>query len=114
MLKYMYWRTAEPTRDWVGSAQPFDFHRADWNSPVGPTLLVSGQRKVVQAEAVFGPQHGGTMGHCEPISRRFHWLCGEDYPERLLGAQACAPPALLIVLRRLARLHTITCKLELC
>ena len=39
------------------------------------------------------------MGHCEPISRRFHWLCGENYPEKLLGAQACAPLALLLVLR---------------
>ena len=54
MLKYMYWRTAEPTRDWVGSAQPFDFHRADWNSPVGPTLLVFRQHVVRTLSAVLG------------------------------------------------------------
>lgn len=62
MLKYMYWRTAKPTRDWVGSAQPFDFHRADWNSPVGPTLLVSGQRKVVEAGCKLRPCLGRSTG----------------------------------------------------
>ena len=25
-LKYNYWRTSPPERDWLGSAQPFDFH----------------------------------------------------------------------------------------
>ena len=33
LLKYMYWRTSLPSRDWVGSDTPFDFARADYHSP---------------------------------------------------------------------------------
>lgn len=32
LLKYMYWRTTSPCRDWVGSDVPFDFARADYHS----------------------------------------------------------------------------------
>ena len=66
LLKYMYWRTAPPARDWAGTHDTrFDFHRADWDSPHATGWLAE-----------------------EPVSRRFHWLCAEPYPERLLGAQA--------------------------
>ena len=33
LLKYMYWRTSSPSRDWIGSDTPFDFARADYHSP---------------------------------------------------------------------------------
>ena len=65
----MYWRTQPPNRDWAGTGDndaPFDFHGADWRSFYGA---------------------GGQMENVEAVSRRFFWLCGERYPERLLGAQ---------------------------
>jgi hypothetical protein len=63
LLKYNYWRTSEPVRDWRGSAEPFDFLGTDWNSDVGDFYS------------------------CIPISRRFFWLAAEQYPEKLLGGQ---------------------------
>ena len=64
-LKFSYWRTKPPARDWVGSAAgPFDFERADWNS-----------------------KYGGIMSSCVHVSRRFFWLCNEQFPE-LLGVRS--------------------------
>eukprot|EP01052_Picozoa_sp_SAG31_P014819 SAG31_NODE_933_length_10897_cov_15.489442_3_plen_156_part_00 len=65
LLKYMYWRTAPPERDWVGSSMPFDFGRANYHSP----------------------HAGAVMGDCELVARRFFWLCGRPFPTKLLGAQ---------------------------
>lgn len=65
LLKYMYWRTSPPKRDWAGSNVPFDFARGNYHSP---------------------HQHA-VMGDCEQVARRFMWLCAEPFPNQLLGAQ---------------------------
>ena len=55
LLKYFYWRTAPPTRDWI--AEPdFDFSAADYGMDV-PTM---GEDFRVEAYA----------------AEMFYWLCG--------------------------------------
>jgi hypothetical protein len=49
LLKYMYWRTQPPARDWASTRDSFDFHKADWRSFYGA---------------------GGPMENVEAVSRR--------------------------------------------
>lgn len=59
MLKYNYWRSAEPQRDWIVE-DDFDFH----------TAYYGGHRT-----AIF-------------VAHMFYWLCGRDDDYRVIGGQA--------------------------
>jgi hypothetical protein len=59
MLKYNYWRTTAPVRDWI--AEPaFDFRSADY----------------------------GGHNHARYAAHMFYWLCGQGDEYRVLGGQA--------------------------
>jgi hypothetical protein len=59
MLKYSYWRTVPPERDWI--AEPgFDFRTADY----------------------------GGHGAARYVAHMFHWLCGRGEEFRVIGGQA--------------------------
>ena len=59
MLKYNYWRTSPPTRDWI-IKDDFDFHNATYG----------GHR-----QAIF-------------VAHMFYWMCGRADDFRVLGGQA--------------------------
>ena len=59
MLKYNYWRTAPPQRDWI-TQEVFDFHSADY----------------------------GTHGQAIFVAHMFYWLCGKGDEFRVIGGQA--------------------------
>ena len=59
MLKYNYWRTVPPQRDWIVEPN-FDFHTADY----------------------------GSHGVARYIAHMFHWLCGKADEFRIIGGQA--------------------------
>jgi hypothetical protein len=63
VIKYNYWRTTTPERDW-GGGEPFDGEDVDWSS-----------------------KYGGVMSSCVQVSRRFFWLANAPYP-KYLGGQA--------------------------
>lgn len=70
LLKYNYWRTQPPTRDWI-TEEDIDFNRIDFNPPAG----------------TFEQFQGGIAA-----AKMFSWLCGieEEYNKR--GGQ-CWPIA---------------------
>ena len=59
MLKYCYWRTTPPVRDWV-QEEAFDFQTA----------------------------HYGGHGDARFTAHMFYWLCGKGEQYRLMGGQA--------------------------
>ena len=59
MLKYNYWRTTPPVRDWVQEAE-FD----------------------------FGSARYGGHGDARYVAQMFYWLCGKGNQYRLMGGQA--------------------------
>ena len=59
MLKYNYWRTAPPVRDWIVEDE-FDFHTA----------------------------HYGGHGQYQYCTHLFYWLCGKGEAFRIMGGQA--------------------------
>lgn len=59
LLKYNYWRTVAPRRDWIVEPD-FDFHTADYG--------------------------GHTVSHC--VAHMFYWLCGQADTFRTMGGQA--------------------------
>ncbi|MXY99830.1 phytanoyl-CoA dioxygenase family protein [Candidatus Poribacteria bacterium] len=59
MLKYSYWRTVPPTRDWQ-QAPDFDFQTAEY----------------------------GGHGIARYVAHMFYWLCGKGDEFRLIGGQA--------------------------
>lgn len=73
LLKYNYWRTTAPTRDWVEEAG-FDLETADYSSPWKPT---------------FREQ----FRECYDAAEMFCWLCGRQADYRRLGGQAWPMPA---------------------
>ncbi len=73
LLKYNYWRTAPPARDWVRQ-DDIDFNKIDFNPPAG----------------VFEQFQGGIAA-----ARMFTWLCGIEDQYRKLGGQ-CWPIALTV------------------
>ena len=73
LLKYNYWRTAPPARDWVRQ-DDIDFSRIDFNPPAG----------------VFEQFQGGIAA-----ARMFTWLCGVEDQYRKRGGQ-CWPIALTV------------------
>jgi hypothetical protein len=102
LLKYMYWRTTPPCRDWVGSEKPFDFARADYNSPHAHAIMGDCLEVVrfgidrMRLYPWLVSTHNRREGSHRPAqfafahraqARRFMWLCAEPFPERLLGAQ---------------------------
>ena len=73
LLKYNYWRTAPPARDWVRQ-DDIDFSKIDFNPPAG----------------VFEQFQGGIAA-----ARMFTWLCGVEDQYRKRGGQ-CWPIALTV------------------
>ena len=73
LLKYNYWRTAPPARDWVRQ-EDIDFNKIDFNPPAG----------------VFEQFQGGIAA-----ARMFTWLCGAEDQYRKRGGQ-CWPIALTV------------------
>ena len=73
LLKYNYWRTAPPARDWVRQ-EDIDFNKIDFNPPAG----------------VFEQFQGGIAA-----ARMFTWLCGIEDQYRKRGGQ-CWPIALTV------------------
>ena len=59
MLKYSYWRTEAPERDWIVEPN-FDFRKA----------------------------HYGGHGTARYVAHMFHWLCGKGDEFRIIGGQA--------------------------
>ena len=66
LLKYNYWRTAPPRRDWIVDPD-FDFSTAIFNPPVEPLF----------------EQFQGAIG----AARLFAWLCGEPAEYDFRGGQ---------------------------
>lgn len=66
LLKYFYWRTQEPQRDWI--REDINFRDADF----------SGYSKGM------GDAHFGTIGACE----MYCWLCGKGNAFKFKGGQA--------------------------
>ena len=71
LLKYFYWRTEPPQRDWIVDAE-FDFATADF---VSPAAHLAGQFR----DAI-------------KVSRMFLWLCGKGDLARNLGGQSWPLP----------------------
>lgn len=72
MLKYCYWRTERPTRDWVLEPD-FDFAGVDYGSPVSP--------------------HTEQFRAHAKVAEKFLWLCGKHDAYRNLGGQSWPLPA---------------------
>ena len=72
LLKYFYWRTTPPKRDWVIEAD-FDFATAEYGTPV----------------AGYVEQFRDTV----KIAEMFLWLCGRHESFRNLGGQSWPLPA---------------------
>jgi len=72
-LKYNYWRTATPQRDWL-TEPGFDLETADYSSPWTPT---------------FREQ----FRECFDAAEMFCWLCGRQDEYRRLGGQGWPMPA---------------------
>lgn len=72
MLKYFYWRTTPPTRDWVRE-EDFDLATANFSGPV----------------ASFGEQ----FHECYAAAEMFCWLCGQHADYQALGGQSWPLPA---------------------
>jgi hypothetical protein len=73
LLKYNYWRTAPPARDWI--AEPgFSLETADFSSPWRPT---------------FREQ----FRECCDAAEMFCWLCGVHDRYRRIGGQGWPMPA---------------------
>lgn len=72
LLKYNYWRTVPPQRDWI--AEPdFDFATADYT--------------------LHGPTFRQQFRDCEDAARMFFWLCGRADECRMMGGQGWPIPA---------------------
>jgi hypothetical protein len=72
LLKYNYWRTVPPQRDWI--IEP-DFDLATVNY------------------SLSGPTFRQQFRDCEDAARMFFWLCGKAEEFRLMGGQAWPLPA---------------------
>jgi hypothetical protein len=72
LLKYFYWRTTPPVRDWIHE-DDFDFSRADYEGP----------------EKRFGEQFRA----CREAAKLFYWLCGMEDRFQILGGQSWPLPA---------------------
>lgn len=73
LLKYFYWRTVSPRRDWV--AEPaLDLAHADYSLKGSPA---------------YGEQFRDALDAAE----LFHWLCGRSEEFRVLGGQSWPIPA---------------------
>ena len=59
MLKYNYWRTVPPERDWIKDPT-FDFHRTNY----------------------------GGHGEARYVAHQFYWLCGKGNQFRTMGGQS--------------------------
>ena len=74
MLKYVYWRTSPPRRDWI--IEPgFDFASADYERE-SPS-----RRKTEQFRT------------CRDVAEMFYWLCGMHDRSQVLGGQSWPMPA---------------------
>jgi len=73
MLKYVYWRTTPPQRDWI--IEP-DFDFAHVNYETGSPL-----RKIVEQFQLS-----------RDISKLFYWLCGMADKHRVMGGQSWPIP----------------------
>ena len=71
LLKYFYWRTRPPTRDWIVDPN-FDFATADYDSPASG--LVEQFRSAVK------------------VAEMFLWLCGKHEMFQNLGGQSFPLP----------------------
>lgn len=67
MLKYFYWRTTEPTRDWMIDPD-FDFATADYDS----------------GSFAYGEKQKSSIDNAE----MFYWLCGMHDKFQVLGGQS--------------------------
>ena len=72
MLKYFYWRTTPPVRDWIVEAD-FDFAKTNYGSPIAE--LVEQFRSDVK------------------VAKMFLWLCGKYEQFQNLGGQSWPLPA---------------------
>lgn len=72
MLKYFYWRTTPPHRDW-NIEKDFDFARVDYASPIEPLV----------------EQFSSDI----KVAKMFLWLCGEYEKFQNLGGQSWPLPA---------------------
>ena len=72
LLKYFYWRTVPPVRDWVVEAN-FDFSSVDFGSPI--SAMVEQFRADVK------------------VAEMFLWLCGKHGEFQNLGGQSWPLPA---------------------
>ena len=72
MLKYCYWRTAEPKRDWLIDPD-FTFDDCDYTSP---------------ADAL-----GDQFRVCMKVAEMFCWLCGHHEHFQILGGQSWPLPS---------------------
>ncbi len=71
LLKYLYWRTTRPTRDWI-KEPAFDFATAYYEGGPG----VAEQHKI-----------------CRDVAELFYWLCGASDQYQALGGQGWPLPA---------------------
>jgi hypothetical protein len=72
LLKYNYWRTRPPQRDWLAAPQ-FDPHTADYT--------------------LRGPTFRQQFRDCYDAAEMFFWLCGRSDEFRLMGGQGWPMPA---------------------
>ncbi|HVF09654.1 MAG TPA: hypothetical protein VNA16_02570 [Abditibacteriaceae bacterium] len=72
LLKYFYWRTVPPQRDWVREPD-FDFAHAN--------------------DEIAGPQYGEQFRACRDAAALFLWLCGKSDGYAFQGGQAWPIPA---------------------
>lgn len=72
MLKYCYWRTEAPQRDWIVE-ENFDFARADYGSTLSP--------------------HMEQFRTHLKVAEKFLWLCGKHEAFSNLGGQSWPSPA---------------------
>ena len=91
-LKYNYWRTSPPERDWLGSAEPFDYHgtvscRSSFAQ--ADTARSLSQKDVGCCGQDWNGPYGGVMSSCVQVSRRFFWLSGEEYPKYAARSAPC-------------------------
>ena len=91
-LKYNYWRTSPPERDWLGSAEPFDYHgtvsRLSSFAQADTARSLS-QKDVGCCGQDWNGPYGGVMSSCVQVSRRFFWLSGEEYPKYAARSAPC-------------------------
>jgi hypothetical protein len=72
LLKYFYWRTVPPQRDWIRDPE-FDGATANFE--------------------IAGPQYGEQFRACRDASEMFLWLCGKSEGYAFQGGQAWPLPA---------------------